>query len=58
MSHDVTEHEELGQIRTWTDTEGDRWSFYRMIQGKALQAGEKCCWQRQRADSSILCWIG
>lgn len=41
LSRNVTEHEELGQIRTWTDTEGDRWSFYRMIRGKALQAGEK-----------------
>ncbi|MCI7657300.1 DUF2577 domain-containing protein [Anaerotignum sp.] len=41
LSRNVTEHEELGQIRTWTEAEGDRWSFYRMIRGKALQAGEK-----------------
>lgn len=37
----LTEHEELGQIRTWTEAEGDRWSFYRMIRGIALQDGEK-----------------
>lgn len=31
----------MGQIRTWTEAEGDRWSFYRMIRGTALQDGEK-----------------
>ena len=41
LSRNVTEHEELGQIRTWTEAEGDRWSFYRMIRGTALQDGEK-----------------
>lgn len=41
LSRNVTEHEESGKIRTWTETEGDQWSFYRMVRGKALQAGEK-----------------
>ena len=41
LSRNVTEYEELGKIRTWTEAEGDRWCFYRMIRGTALQAGEK-----------------
>lgn len=41
LSRNVMEHEELGKIRTWTETEGDTWAFYRMIRGKDLQAGEK-----------------
>ncbi len=41
LSEQVTEQEETGKIRTWTETEGDRWSFYRMIREKGLQEGER-----------------
>lgn len=40
LTEHVLEWEETGRIRTWTDTEGDRWSYYRMIRDRRLRAGE------------------
>lgn len=40
LTEAVLEWEETGRIRIWTDTEGDRWSYYRMIRDRRLKAGE------------------
>ncbi len=40
LTEAVLEWEEKGRIRTWTDTEGDRWSYYRMIRDRKLKTGE------------------
>lgn len=40
LTEAVLEWEETGCIRTWTDTEGDRWSYYRMIRDRKLKTGE------------------
>lgn len=40
LTENVLEWEETGIIRTWTDEEGDRWSFYRMIRDRKLRIGE------------------
>ncbi len=40
LTESVLEWEETGILRTWTDTEGDRWSHYRMIRDRGLKQGE------------------
>ncbi len=40
LTEAVLKWEETGRIRTWTDTEGDKWSYYRMIRDRKLKAGE------------------
>lgn len=40
LTEAVLEWEETGRIRTWTGTEGDRWSYYRMIRDRKLKVGE------------------
>lgn len=40
LTENVLEWEETGILRTWTDTEGDRWSYYRMIRDRKLKQGE------------------
>lgn len=40
LTENVLEWEETGIFRTWTDTEGDRWSYYRMIRDRKLKQGE------------------
>ncbi|MBR4014914.1 MAG: DUF2577 domain-containing protein [Anaerotignum sp.] len=40
LTEAVSEWEETGTIRIWTDREGDKWSSYRMKRGRKLQAGE------------------
>ena len=37
----LTKREERGQMKTWTEQEGDIWSEYRMIRDVGLKNGEK-----------------
>lgn len=43
LSEYVTTFEERGKIRTWTSTEGDTWSEYRLEVDRELKVGEKVC---------------
>lgn len=40
LTESVMEGEETGRIRTWMNSEGGEWSYYRMIRDKRLKAGE------------------
>lgn len=40
LTESVMEWEETGRIRTWMNSEGGEWSYYRMIRDKRLKAGE------------------
>ena len=40
LTENVQEWEETGRIRTWVNSEGGEWSYYRMIRDRRLKAGE------------------
>lgn len=40
LTENVLEWEETGRIRTWVNSEGGEWSYYRMIRDRKLKAGE------------------
>jgi len=40
LTEHVLEWEETGRIRTWVNSEGGEWSYYRMIRDRKLRAGE------------------
>ena len=40
LTEDTLEWEETGRIRTWVNSEGGEWSYYRMIRDRRLRAGE------------------
>lgn len=41
LARNVTDHEERGKARIWTENEPDQWSEYRLIRQKGLKQGEK-----------------
>lgn len=41
LSRMVTEHEERGKIKTWTEYEPVEWAEYRLIRQVGLKAGER-----------------
>lgn len=40
LTENVLEWEETGRIRTWVNSEGGEWSYYRMVRDRRLQTGE------------------
>lgn len=40
LTENVLEWEETGKIRTWVNSEGGEWSYYRMIRDRKLKTGE------------------
>lgn len=40
LTESVLEWEETGRIRTWVNSEGGEWSYYRMIRDRKLKTGE------------------
>ncbi|MBR2061756.1 MAG: DUF2577 domain-containing protein [Anaerotignum sp.] len=40
LTEDTLEWEETGRIRTWVNSEGGEWSYYRMIRDRRLRTGE------------------
>ena len=40
LTENVLEWEETGRIRTWVNSEGGEWSYYRMLRDRRLRAGE------------------
>ena len=40
LTEHVQEWEETGRIRTWVNSEGGEWSYYRMIRDGRLKKGE------------------
>lgn len=40
LTEHVLEWEETGRIRTWVNSEGGEWSYYRMIRDRKLKEGE------------------
>lgn len=41
LTENVLEWEETGRIRTWVNSEGGEWSYYRMIRDRKLKTGER-----------------
>ena len=41
LTEHVLEWEETGRIRTWVNSEGGEWSYYRMIRDRKLKSGER-----------------
>ena len=40
LTENLLEWEETGRIRTWVNSEGGEWSYYRMVRDRRLRAGE------------------
>ena len=41
LMENTQEREETGRIRTWVNSEGGEWSYYRMVRDGKLKAGER-----------------
>ena len=40
LTENALEWEETGRIRTWVNSEGGEWSYYRMVRDRRLKTGE------------------
>ena len=40
LTENTQEWEETGRIRTWVNSEGGEWSYYRIVRDRRLQMGE------------------